>query len=106
MADHTLQSLKQTRKSMKDEVEVEQEFFPVGLHVSDDHVEAMGLGNAKIGDVRMVLARAKVTSLSAHESSNHTHKSVSLDFLEGTTHEPPSSTSEEKRAETLFGKDE
>ncbi len=106
MADHKLKCVKQTRKQMEANEEVEKDFFPVSLHVSDESVEALGLGGAKIGDERMVLARARVTHISAHESPEHTHKSVGLDFLEGTTHEPPSSTSQEQRAETLFGKDE
>ncbi len=94
---------------MSSEVEVdapEVPYYPVSLHVSDESVEAMGLGNAQIGEERMVLARAKVTNISAYESPGHTHKSVGLDFLEGTTEAPPSKTSEEQRANTLFGKDE
>ena len=103
MADH-LPSLKRARSDFEDAKEASHEdFYPVGLYVGNDELEAMQLGNVQLGDERLLMAVVRVTSVSAHESSGGKDKSVSLDLIEGTTQPKPQATSEEDKAKALFG---
>lgn len=108
MAEH-LPSLLRVEKpdAQPDPSEEPTKFFPVGMHISTEEMEAMALNDAKIGEERILTGLVRVTSVSAHESiGGKARKSVSLDMIEGTTAPKPTKTSEEDRAKTLFGGDE
>ena len=111
MAEHLPSLLrKPTKEDMAEAAQPEgppEKFFPVGMHISTEEMEAMALNDVEIGEERILTGLVRVKSVMSHESiGGKASKSVSLDMIEGTTAPKPTKTSEEDRAKTLFGGDE
>ncbi|MEE9598143.1 MAG: hypothetical protein V3V96_15335 [Acidiferrobacterales bacterium] len=102
---HNLPSLERKREKAEQPTLVnadEGPFFPLSLYVHDDEIAAMGLETAQLGEERMLLAKVRVTSISAHETEGKKKRgNVDISLLEGTTTALPK---EKDRADILFDK--
>ena len=101
MAQH-LTSLKRTPdKSRHDELtEQSKPFFPLSWHVSTEEIEKLGLSGKELGDELMLVAKVRVTGISANEQEgSEKFESMTLDLIEGAIEAP-----KKDQASILFGK--
>jgi hypothetical protein len=92
-------SLKRTAKEAKESFDIGPELdrFPVSVHLSEDEVDKLGLGQANAGDEMMLAAKVKVTHVSQHQSEGQDKRSsVTLAVTEAEVTQPDSKTQAER----------
>ena len=78
-----------------------QDYYPLTLYLGKDAIEKLGLEKAGIGDERMLLAKVKVSSISASErEGGEAHHSLTLTIEEAAT----GSVDKRSSAEKIYGK--
>ena len=96
-------SLKRTPKKGKTELGfIEDDKFPVSLHISNEELTKLSLGDKDVGDMVTLTLKMKITSKSEDERiGDKKHTSMRLEAHEGEVVEKKAGKSQ---AETLFGK--
>jgi hypothetical protein len=77
-----------------------QDEYPVSFYLENDQLDQLGIKNLDVGDEMMVMAKVKVRSFSASETTQGSYKSASLTVM---AMKMAPATPQKSAAQTLYG---